>query len=234
MGVPVDSRFLGLVVHDLRTPLGTIVTSLHLIQMTHPTGPGALAEDLNAIRQSSIQIQRMMDHLADFCRVAEASPPTSPSRFDPRWLAREVIDEQTHGPKALPATVELEVGPDCPAEVQLDPGLAGVALRYAMANASAGANGGPVRLRLDGGDGRLRVGARVDAPAPDSVRPADLRADAYVRLLPVPAERRGIDLAIVARVADLLSGSARLEVAADRSTTVAIDWPTRLDPAAAR
>jgi hypothetical protein len=45
------------------------------------------------------------------------------------------------------------------------------------------------------------------------------------------AERRGLDLAIAARVSEMFGGTARLDAVEDRGTTVVLDWPTRLPTA---
>ncbi|MDR3634415.1 MAG: hypothetical protein P4L84_11470, partial [Isosphaeraceae bacterium] len=57
--------------------------------------------------------------------------------------------------------------------------------------------------------------------------PTVLRSQAFERLCGTAAERRGMDLAIAARVTELFHGSARLDVAAG-GTTLVFDWPERL------
>jgi hypothetical protein len=58
-----------------------------------------------------------------------------------------------------------------------------------------------------------------------------LRPDAFERICGVAAERRGLDLAIAARVSELFGGTARLDAVEHRDTTVILDWPTRLPTA---
>jgi hypothetical protein len=50
----------------------------------------------------------------------------------------------------------------------------------------------------------------------------------FVRLCGSAAERRGMDLAITAKVTESFGGSARLDAEPGRRTTLVIDWPARL------
>jgi hypothetical protein len=55
-----------------------------------------------------------------------------------------------------------------------------------------------------------------------------LGPSSFERLCGFAAERRGMDLAIAAKVSELFGGSARLELTASRGTVVVLDWPERL------
>ncbi len=68
----------------------------------------------------------------------------------------------------------------------------------------------------------------VDKPPPTTVSSMDIRPDKFERLAGSAAERRGLDLAIAARVSELFGGSARLEVEPGRRSTIVLDWPQRI------
>jgi hypothetical protein len=110
--------------------------------------------------------------------------------------------------------------------------MARLALQYALNNAVGSANGQPVQVRLGGDPGRCLIEFSVERPPKSSVRSVVLRPDSYERLMGTAEDRRGLDLAIVARVTELFGGSARLDVAEGRGTTIVLDWPTRLAGAA--
>jgi hypothetical protein len=55
-----------------------------------------------------------------------------------------------------------------------------------------------------------------------------LRGDSFERLLAIAAERRAVDLAIVARISELFGGSARLQREPGSSSSIILDWPVRL------
>ena len=116
----------------------------------------------------------------------------------------------------------------CPPEVELDPAWVRLAVQHALNNALSASDNGPVDVTLDGSAGRLSVGLDVDRPPPPSVQSVALRPDVYERLFGIAQERRGLDLAIAARVSELFGGTARLDVLGDRGTRILLDWPARL------
>jgi signal transduction histidine kinase len=129
--------------------------------------------------------------------------------------------------------VTLVVDGSCPAEVTLDPMRAKQAIQYALTNAaSAAREGGPVRVIVRGGTDRWITELAVDRPPPPTVQPLTLRPDLCERLCGIEAERRGMDLAIAAKISAMFGGTARLEVREGRGTSVVLDWPTRLSPTA--
>jgi hypothetical protein len=67
----------------------------------------------------------------------------------------------------------------------------------------------------------------VDRPPPGSVESFELRPSSFERLCGSAAERRGMDLAIVARVSELFGGTARLEAVEGQGTSIILDWPVR-------
>ena len=107
------------------------------------------------------------------------------------------------------------------------------AIEYALVNTTAAAQYYPVRLTLRGGPQRWIIEVATDRPSPVSVSSVELRALAFERLCGTAAERRGMDLAIAARISELFGGTARLETAQGRGSTVILDWPARIDAAVA-
>jgi signal transduction histidine kinase len=65
---PIDSKFLALVVHDLRTPLNVVGLSLRMIDQAVPRNDPDLLEDLKFVEENFKQIERMLSQLSDFCR----------------------------------------------------------------------------------------------------------------------------------------------------------------------
>jgi hypothetical protein len=123
--------------------------------------------------------------------------------------------------------VQLEVQKTCPATAVLDQGRARLALDYALANASAAAGPDTIRFVLRGAPERWIIEISLDRPPPCSVHSLELGSIAFERLCGSAAERRGMDLAIAARVSELFGGTARLEAVEGRSTSIILDWPAR-------
>jgi signal transduction histidine kinase len=103
-----------------------------------------------------------------------------------------------------------------------------MALQHALSNAVTAAGESPVRIELGPDEDRVRIAFVVDRPPPATVQPIALRPDLYERLAGSAAERRGLDLAIAARISELFGGSARLDVVPGQSSTIVLDWPARL------
>jgi signal transduction histidine kinase len=130
-----------------------------------------------------------------------------------------------------PTAVRLELSESCPLEVALDPIRAGMALRHALSNTLAAAGDSSVRLRASGKPGCLVLEMILDKPPAETVCSINLRADSFERLVGMAAERRGLDLAIAARVTELFGGTARLEVEPGRRSTLVMEWPERISTA---
>jgi signal transduction histidine kinase len=227
-GLLGDGNFLPLIVHDLRTPLNVVGLSLRMIEQALPKGNAELEEDLRFVEENFKQIERMLALLSDYCRLFESGVPCQATPFSPERLLNEVIEGRTQKPGQKPVPVELEIGQTCPPEVMLDPLRARQALQYVLINSMAASNGTGIRVALGGDADRWVTQFVIDRPPPPSVKSVSLDSQRFERLCGTAAERRGMDLAIAARISELFGGHARLEVLADQSTNVVLDWPARL------
>lgn len=225
---PADDRFLPLVIHDMRTPLNVISLSLHMIGQAVAKGDPDLDEDLRFVEENFKQIERMLAQLSDYYWLFEGEAPLSVSEFNPSRLVSELLEARAQRAGSKAAPVRLEVQDSCPAEVVLDQNRARVAIQYAVANAVAAAHDATVLVNLRGRPDRWVIEVATDRPPPPSVRSIELRPDLFERLCGTAAERRGMDLAIAARVSEMFGGTARLDVQPERGTTVVLDWPARL------
>jgi len=199
-----------------------------MIEQVLPRDDPEVQEDLRFIDENFRQIERMLCQLSDYARLFEPGLSLAVSEFDPRRLVNDLLEnrEAKSGGKGSP--VSLEVDGSCPAEASLDQGRARMAIEYALVNASAAANNEPVRLTLRGGPQRWIIEVSIDRPPPSSVHSVELHSRTFERLCGSAAERRGMDLAITARVTDLFKGTARLDAVPTRGTTVVLDWPVRI------
>lgn len=227
-GPVVDPRFLGLIVHDLRTPLNVIGLTIRAISQSMPQRSAELDEDLTFLHENARQIEMMLAQLGDYCRLLEAESPVSGLDFEPRRFLSDFLEDRQSRPGAEATPIRLDIADDSPAEVSLDPNRARLALQHALANAIAAAAGGPVRLRSRGPAGRWVIEMVVEKSPPPTVTTAQLRPGLFERLAGSAAERRGLDLAIAARVSELFGGTARLEIEPGVRSRVVLDWPDRL------
>ncbi len=225
---PADDRFLPLVIHDMRTPLNVIGLSLHMIGQAVPKGDPDLGEDLRFVEENFKQIEHMLAQLSDYYRLFEGEAPLSVSEFNPRRLVSELLEARALKAGSKAVSVRLEVQDSCPAEVALDQNRARMAIQYAVANAVAATHDATVLVNLRGRPDRWVIEVATDRPPSPSVKSVELRPDRFERLCGTAAERRGMDLAIAARVSQMFGGTARLDVQPDQGTTIVLDWPARL------
>jgi signal transduction histidine kinase len=226
-------EFLSLAVHDLRTPLNVIGLTIRIFDASVPRNAPNFQEDLRCLEENFQVMVRMLQQINDFHRLYESAGEIAPIEFDPRRLVDDLVEEARSKSGANPPAVTLVVDESCPAEVTLDPIRAKQALQYALANAASAARERvPVRVIVRGGADRWITELAVDQPPPPTVQPLTLRPDLFERLCGTDAERRGVDLAIAAKISALFGGTARLEVYEGRGTSVVLDWPTRLSPTA--
>ena len=226
----IDPRFLALTVHDLRTPLNVIGLTIRAISQSVPEKTPDFEEDLVFLQENARQIERMLAQLGDYCRLLENESPPQGVEFDMCRFLRDFVEDRGSRQGASGPPVVLELGRTCPREVSLDPNRTRMALQHALANASTAAGTSPVRLELMGEGDRVRIEISVDRPPPSTVVSTALRPDLFERLAGSAAERRGLDLAITARISERFGGSARLEVDPGRRSTVVLDWPARISP----
>lgn len=227
MSPPIDPKFLGLIVHDLRNPLNVIGLSIRMIEEVLPKGSAEIHEDFGILRENLGQMERMLSILSDYCRQTDGAVPIAPTPFDPRRLLSEIIEEYRFRHPSKPGSIVLDVAPDTPAEVELDPLRTRQAIHHSLANTVAAASSAPVRVTSRGMEGRWVIEFATEAPAGDAVRPVPLRPDVFERLSGNAAERQGLELAIVAHITQQFGGASRLEVDAGRATRLILDWPVR-------
>jgi signal transduction histidine kinase len=225
--VPIDTRFTSLLVHDLRTPLNVIGLSLRLIEQALPTDDPDVAEDLRFIDENFHILERMLAQLGDYARLLEPGLNLALSEFSPWRLMEELLENRSARPPRKQAPVQLDVQKTCPTTALLDHGRARLALDYALTNATAAAGAEPIRVVLRGTPERWIIELSIDRPPPGSVQSLELGSNAFERLCGSAAERRGMDLAIAARVSEIFGGTARLEAVEGRGTSIILDWPAR-------
>ena len=221
-GTPVvkqatDSEMLPLIVHDLRTPLN--VVSLTMVIMRHAPRPlePELEKDLRVLEANFLQLERMLSIVADYSRLADPSLTLNHFAFNPRTFIEESIAKQAAKMGTSQSPVVVEVENSCPAVVKLDQPRVDMAIGYALANASLASNGLPVRLVMRGVGDRWVIELAVNQPVPSSVKSVALSSGHFERVCGVEAECTGMDLAIVARVSEMLGGTAQ-------SRRLAAEW----------
>ena len=167
----------------------------------------------------------MLTYLVDVGRLPRDRSQLFSQPFDPRRLIGDVVaDPDVTG---RPVPIETVDDGSC-TMVNLDYNHAKMAVERALVNVASATGGKPVRVRLTGGPDRCIIAFESDVVPRNTVFSHTITTDEFERILGTPGERRGLDLVIAGKISSLFGGSARLEVAAGRGTSVILDWPSRM------
>ncbi len=96
---------IAMIYHDLRSPLGNIVSSLELMDTLLPADD-TLRNMLNIARNSTARIQRLVNSLLDINRLESGQPVTDQHAIDPLLLVREALRDVEPFAKGRHQTVE--------------------------------------------------------------------------------------------------------------------------------
>lgn len=222
--VEFRERFLGIVSHDLRTPLHTI--TLGAKRLSHdPSLPEAAQRDAGRILTAARRMGRMISDLLDFARERLGGGiPIRPRRIDLRRLARSVLDELGAGAPGrtlrldAPESVEGEWDPDRLAQVLTN--LCTNALDYGDPHAPV-----TVRLRGEGEEVVLEV-LNQGPPIPPEELPRIFGS--FERASSLRARRGlGLGLYIASEVVKAHGGTLTVHSTKESGTTFRIRLPRR-------
>ncbi len=101
-------RVLGVVAHDLRNPLNTIVTSTELL-LQLPLSEDQRAHQLQVIMRSAMRMDRLIQDLLDVARLEADRLVLEREALVPCALAREAVEQS--GPRAAARHQSLTVAP---------------------------------------------------------------------------------------------------------------------------
>ncbi len=228
MEIFASARIQKVVLHDLRTPLNIIKLVLQMLDASPIARDPEVADDLATIRSGEVELERMLILLADVARLPRDRAELAPGRFNPRRL----FDDAIAGRGAMVGSAGVEFVDDGSVDVvDLDHGLAKMAVEKVLGNVAAATRGAAVRVRLSGGPKRCVVAFESDVPPRSSVSSHALVSDDFERLLGNEGDRRGLDLSIAATISTLFGGTARLVATPGQGTIVILDWPSTIGAA---
>ena len=219
-------RFLAILGHDLRTPLGAIITSAEFMRDVAPL-PEPHLSLATRIEQSARRMNRMVTDLLEFTRTRFGdSIPITASDMDLGAVIRDVVSETRASNRAL----DVRVLVDGDLRGRWD----GERITQALVNllSNAAQHGDPLRpitMRAARSDGEVIVQVHNDgAPIPPSEM-ADLFEPMKETARDAGADRRhlGLGLYIVGQIAKAHGGRVEVESSIAQGTTFTIRLPVR-------
>ena len=226
------SRFLGMLSHELLTPLQSIISSMDIIESRGRVEAG---EPLFLrLREGTRALRARLSDLVDFAKMSAGSLAVSPRRFRLDRLVEEVIADHEEAVLRKDLDIHWEPGPDLKQAVVTDPrrvrqildNLVSNAIKYTerggvTVQAAVAADAG--RLDLEVRDTGIGIAPDVQARIFDPF----YRAAASASM----ADGSGLGLAVVRSLVGLLNGEIVLESTPGEGTRIAVTLP--LAPAAA-
>jgi signal transduction histidine kinase len=207
---------IGVLSHDLRSPLGAIVAAGDLLSVAYPDDP-RLVEISARIRSSSTRMTRLIEQLLDFATARLGRLPIRPQPTDLRRVCEAAVNEFQR------ADVTVECDPTTDPTGTWDPDRMLQALSNLIGNAvQHGEPNRPVKVAIAGGPG-CSVEIRVESAG-------GIAADARERLF-VPFTRArgstagtGLGLYIVNQIAQGHGGAVAVD-SADNRTVFTVRLP---------
>jgi PAS domain S-box-containing protein len=158
--------FLGILGHDLRNPLNTVLTTARVLTM-RPDTPEHIRKTLERVTSSGVRMQRMIEQLLDLtrARLAGGIPVTlSPGPVDLAPLVAKIVDEVRAVHPAC--TIEMCVEGDCAARI--DPDRFEQVVSNLLSNAvTHGDATAPIRVVLQSRPATISLSVQNDGPPID-------------------------------------------------------------------
>jgi signal transduction histidine kinase len=221
----LKTRFVSLVSHEFRTPLGITMSAVELLRHYADRLPGGKrAELLDDIHEATLRMSGMMEQMLVLGRVESGRMQCKAVPFDLPEFAAKLVDE------SLSSTAKK-----CPIELVMEGGLAGASgdeslLRHIVSNLLSNAAkysdpGSPVTLRVsrDGDDAVFAVSDRgIGIPEADQER----LFEAFHRASNVgETPGTGLGLMIVKRCVELHGGTIRFKSEPGKGTSFTARMP---------
>lgn len=220
-----------MLIHDLRSPLGSILTSLALIQQVakpgQPLEPDIL-ELLSLAQSSGQQLLRLINQLLEIARLESGAVPLNRQPSPPADLVQASLERQRAAAEAAAVTLVSEVAPGL-RPLAVDPELIGRVLDNLVDNAlKYSPDGGTVRawVRPSTIRGLVVFGVRDEGPgiAPEE---QDRLFQKFQRIRGQRARRggTGLGLAFCKLVVEAHQGKIWLDSAPGAGSTFAFSLP---------
>jgi signal transduction histidine kinase len=222
----LKTRFVSIVSHEFRTPLGIIGSSAEILE--HYDGkltPEQRTEHLHAITENVKRTARMMEDALALSRMDSGGITFNPAPLDARAFCERLCDEMRSA-TAKRNPIELDVAAEVNGPVLLDEAL----LRHMLTNLLSNAvkyseEGAPVQLRVQCSGNEIRFEVEDHGIGiPESDR--DRLFEAFHRAENVGhVHGTGLGLVIAKRCCDLHGGRISFQTAEGQGTTFTITLP---------
>jgi len=223
----LKTRFVSLVSHEFRTPLGVTMSAVEVLRHYHAqVSEEKRAELLDDIFSATMQMSGLMEQVLLLGRAEAGKLAWKPSGLDLPELCAKLAEEAASAAQHR-CPITLDTGGDF-TDARMDAALLRHILGNLLSNAVTDSPEGPpveLRLRSEGGEAVLTVRDRgIGIPEADQAR----LFEAFHRATNVgDTPGTGLGLLLVKRCVELHRGSIRLQSQEGAGTTFTVRLPLR-------
>ena len=198
------NQFLGMMAHEMLTPLQTIVSSVELIELGGRVPHGD--EAFRRLRRSAQQLEAQMNDTVEFARLSGGRLQVSPTLFQPDLMMQLIVAEFDEAARERGVTLTVRVAPrPCP-RVVTDPARLRQIVANLVSNAVKYATPGEVVCSIQVGEQPPQVVVAIIDQGPGFDGSFDMW-EPFTRGKDQVQVGSGLGLAVVKLMAELLGGS---------------------------
>lgn len=227
------SKFLGMLSHELLTPLQSIVSSMDIIESKGRVDVGDPV--FMRLREGALALRARMSDLVDFAKMSAGRLAVSPRKFRIDRLVEDVIADHEEAVVRKDLDIHWESGPDLGRPILTDPRRVRQILDNLVSNAiKYTARGGvTIEAELSSGGDRLSLEVR-DTGVGIAPEVLEHIFDPFYRVASSAqlAEGSGLGLAVVRSLIELLQGQIHVESVLGEGTRFRVEIPLASAPPA--
>jgi signal transduction histidine kinase len=209
------AEYLAGVMHQLRTPLGTVSLQVHRLERAGGPGAGAVLK----LRRSTKRIRSLVDGILRLERFRPAEQPVRPAEVSPAHVVDEIMGD--HEAAAARKGLRFEAHVDRSCRMTVDLALFEDALGNLVDNAVKYTERGFVIVESDDCGDEVTFRVRDSGPG----IPAEKRAGLFRDIQPGTVNGTGLGLQIAQHAAEAQGGSISVESEVGRGSTFSMRLP---------
>ncbi len=221
------NEFLGMMAHEMLTPLQTIISSVELIEL----GGRLPADDqiFRRLRRSAQQLEAQMNDTVEFARLSGGRLKVSPMLFQPDLMMEIIVAEYAEAARERGVQLTVNIDPQACRRVITDPARMRQIIANLISNATKYANPGEVlcSLRVQESPAQITIAVMDQGPGFD---PGVNIWTPFVRSSQAQSGS-GLGLAVVKLMAELLRGTARVVSRAGEGSAFIVQIPVEVEAA---
>lgn len=223
------NQFLGMMAHEMLTPLQTIVSSVELIELGGKVPPGD--ETFRRLRRSAQQLEAQMNDTVEFARLSGGRLKVSPTLFQPDLMMELIVAEFDEAARERGVALTVRIDPQpCP-RVVTDPARLRQIVANLVSNAVKYASPGEVVCAIEVREAAREVTVAVIDQGPGFDTAVNLW-EPFTRGRDHAQMGSGLGLAVVKLMAELLGGRASAVSRPGQGSTFTVRVPVEVEASA--